>query len=128
MTTEKLTEQDRRVALWDAINEYVAACGGDSSKRVYGNTSRQRAVAAVERVSFGHPFECDADLRRLREENERLAKLNARATRLANRTDPPGDWACAECQPSSEILIAGFRCDVHALRSEDATSTKEHHQ
>jgi len=37
------------VALWDAINDYATACHGDPSKHVYGNTARQRAVAAVER-------------------------------------------------------------------------------
>lgn len=41
---------EQRVRLWDAINEYVKSCGGDPSKRVYGNTTRQRAVAGVERV------------------------------------------------------------------------------
>lgn len=39
-----------RVALWDAINHYVEACGGDPSKRLYGNTQRQLAVAEVERI------------------------------------------------------------------------------
>ena len=38
-----------KVALWDAINAYVQACGADPSKHVYGNTTRQRAVAEVER-------------------------------------------------------------------------------
>ena len=37
-----------RVALWDAINEYVVACGGDPSKHVYGNTRRMDAVCRVE--------------------------------------------------------------------------------
>lgn len=39
-----------RIALWDAIDAYVRACGGDPSKHVYGNTPRQEAVARVERV------------------------------------------------------------------------------
>jgi len=41
-------EMEDRVKLWDAINEYVIACGGDPSSRVYGNTSRMNAVAKVE--------------------------------------------------------------------------------
>lgn len=48
-------EMKRRVALWDTINEYVRTCGGDPSKRVYGNTARQTAVAAIERIVFEHP-------------------------------------------------------------------------
>ena len=43
--------------MWDAINRYVVACGGDPSKHVYGNTPRMRAVvdvnSAVIRASNG---------------------------------------------------------------------------
>lgn len=39
--------EDWQVPLWDAINRYVVACGGDPSKRVYGNTSRQAAVGEI---------------------------------------------------------------------------------
>lgn len=39
-----------RVRLWDAINNYATTCGGDPSAHVYGNTSRQKAVAEVERA------------------------------------------------------------------------------
>lgn len=42
-----------QVPLWDAINDYATACGGDPSSYVYGNTTRQRAVAAVNRVVDG---------------------------------------------------------------------------
>lgn len=38
------------VPLWDAINEYAEACGGDPSRGVYGNVRRQNAVAGVDRV------------------------------------------------------------------------------
>jgi hypothetical protein len=41
-----------RGTLWDLINAYVVSCGGDPSKHVYGNTTRQRAVAAIERLVF----------------------------------------------------------------------------
>lgn len=41
---------DDRMKLWDAINHYVTECGGDPSKRVYGNTPRQKAVAEVEQI------------------------------------------------------------------------------
>lgn len=46
------SEMERRVSLWDAINRYAAACGGDPSRRVQGNTARQTAVAEVERIVF----------------------------------------------------------------------------
>jgi len=44
MTTEQLER------LWDAINRYAVACGGDPSKHVHGNTARQAAVTDVSRV------------------------------------------------------------------------------
>lgn len=39
---------EERVKLWDAVNEYVIACGGDPGKHVYGNTPRAAAVVGVE--------------------------------------------------------------------------------
>jgi len=51
---------DDRVKLWDAINRYVIACGGDPSKHVYGNTTRQRAVAEVEQVVRDVELKADA--------------------------------------------------------------------
>ena len=41
---------EERARLWDKVNRYVVACGGDPSKHVYGNTARQSAVAGVERA------------------------------------------------------------------------------
>lgn len=41
---------DQRVRLWDAINRYVVACGGDPSQHVYGNVLRMDSVADVEKV------------------------------------------------------------------------------
>lgn len=41
---------DQKRALWDAINKYVVACGGDPGKRVYGNVTRMEAVVEVERA------------------------------------------------------------------------------
>jgi anti-sigma factor RsiW len=45
----------RRVALWDAINEYAAACGGDPGNATISGR-RMDAVVAVERVmrSYTH--------------------------------------------------------------------------
>lgn len=42
-----------RIALWNAINEYVKSCSGDPSKRVYGNAHRMNAVAEIERILRG---------------------------------------------------------------------------
>lgn len=36
-----------QVKLWDAINDYVVACGGDPGSHVYGNIPRMNAVAEV---------------------------------------------------------------------------------
>ena len=41
---------EQRVRLWDEINRYVQTCGGDPSKRVYGNTRRMTAVAEIEKI------------------------------------------------------------------------------
>jgi hypothetical protein len=38
------------VDLWDAINRYAIAVGGDPSAHVYGNVARMQAVADVNRV------------------------------------------------------------------------------
>jgi hypothetical protein len=38
---------DARAAIWDAINEYAAACGGDTSDATI-SPHRMNAVAAVE--------------------------------------------------------------------------------
>ena len=51
---------DDRVKLWDAINAYVVACGGDPSRHVYGNTPRMDAVAEVERAVDGSDPRRDA--------------------------------------------------------------------
>lgn len=39
----------RRVAVWDAINEYAAACGGDTGRATIGGR-RMDAVVGVERA------------------------------------------------------------------------------
>lgn len=60
---------DQRVALWDAINEYVETCGGNPSRHVYGNTPRQRAVAKVEAVFRPTPPASEATAARPEEQN-----------------------------------------------------------
>lgn len=45
-------ETQRKVALWEAINSYTIACGGDPAQHAHGNTPRQTAVAEVERIVF----------------------------------------------------------------------------
>lgn len=36
--------------LWDAISKFTMACGGDTSRYVYGNTPRMNAVGEVNAV------------------------------------------------------------------------------
>jgi len=33
---------------------------------------------------------------------------------LKKHGTPPGDWACKECRPNSDMLKAGFLCSYHA--------------
>ena len=47
---DRTPKNDR--ALWDAINEYVQACGGDTSNATVSN-KRMGAVVKVNRVVFG---------------------------------------------------------------------------
>lgn len=43
-----MNDEPKNLELWDAINAYAIACGGDPSQNVYGNTARQDAVNAIE--------------------------------------------------------------------------------
>jgi len=43
---------EHRALLWDAINQYVEACGGEPHRHVYGNTRRQRCVVAIEKLVY----------------------------------------------------------------------------
>jgi hypothetical protein len=38
--------------LWDAINKYVRACGGDPSRNVYVKTIRQQVIIEIENLVF----------------------------------------------------------------------------
>lgn len=49
---ERLGYEEHRAQLWDAIHEYVVACGGTPGERTYGNTRRQIAVAEVEALVY----------------------------------------------------------------------------
>lgn len=40
-------QADWTVELWNAVNDYATACGGDPSQHVYGNAPRMAAVAKV---------------------------------------------------------------------------------
>lgn len=75
--------------LWDAINRYATSCGGDPSDRVYGNTSRQQAVASVNDAV--RDFVCLPD------------------------TTTPHKRPCGEChlRPGERCDICGaLRCDT----------------
>ena len=93
-----------RVELWDAINDYVKACGGDPGKHVYGNLTRMDAVAAVERAVVARFTEIMA----LRDEVNRLRHvfrdLSERATVLLHG--------------SLQDLEAGLRMMQSVLRPE----------
>lgn len=38
------------VDLFEAVNNYASACGGDPSRFVYGNTHRQKAVSKINQT------------------------------------------------------------------------------
>ena len=63
----KLTDSfSTQELLWNAINAYAQACGGDPSNAVYGNTPRQNAVAAVYECLNRLASETQAETERLR--------------------------------------------------------------
>jgi hypothetical protein len=41
-------EREQQERLWEAINAYVLSCGGRPNAGVYGATTRQKSVEAVE--------------------------------------------------------------------------------
>jgi hypothetical protein len=79
-------------ALWDAINAYATACGGDPSEHVYGNVPRMNAVVAVNaavRAEVEHwkrgVANRDASLKLVEEARDRYAG-EATSTRTALST------------------------------------------
>jgi hypothetical protein len=57
---------------------------------------------------------CEAandELERLCRERDETREILRRLFKLGQ---PPGDWACAECRPGSEVLRVGFKCAYHA--------------
>lgn len=44
-----MTRLEQRVSVWDAINKYTEACGGDAGRKT-GNVQRMDAVVEVEKA------------------------------------------------------------------------------
>lgn len=71
---------NQRARLWDEINRYVATCGGDASKHVYGNTPRQVAVSQIEAIIREVEAAWANDMRKVAE--ARMADLDDQAERI----------------------------------------------
>lgn len=85
----------------------------DENERLTRERDEARKLAADAAHQLANERQVVADLR----------TLMARAVRLAKRFDLSqvnSNWACAQCRPYSDMLKAGFVCDVHALRALDA--------
>ena len=54
-----------------------------------------------------------ADLVATRAERDEALSIIARLLTNYGGMTAPGDWACVECHPDSEILKEGFRCAYH---------------
>jgi hypothetical protein len=99
LTFAEQAPKDPNIALWDAINRYTQACGGDPNTRVYGNIERQRAVVDVHRavdVARGAPPAGSVGgIDTLRKLFINLLEIDARARRLCedasidHTTTPP---------------------------------------
>jgi len=51
-----------KIELWEAIHEYVVACGGDPTKHIYGNTNAMDAVIKIENICFNQDDDDMGDL------------------------------------------------------------------
>lgn len=86
---------DPHIELWDAINDYAEACGGDTSDNIL-SSRRMRAVTRVEQA-----------VRSLRTENAVMAmdKLDIGAVHIARRHD---GWT-AYMEPASVLKTMTFK-------------------
>lgn len=53
----------------------------------------------------------------------KVAQLEAENQRFARyflQREAPGDWACKECRPTSDMLIEGFQCVFHLAQTRQA--------
>lgn len=74
--------------LWDAINRYAVACGGDPGSHVYGNTARMQAVADVGKIVDRSAYAVAQELAQLWRD-QRTASFDL-LDRLAAHFDPGG--------------------------------------
>jgi hypothetical protein len=98
----------RRVALWEAINAYVRACGGDPSARTVG-VARMNAVIAVERAAMAEEDDIRGALAKAEALLAALAEAMPRCEQLANgtRCRELATWA-PDVMPDS-----GVCCETH---------------
>lgn len=89
-----------RVALWEEINRYVAICGGDPSKSIYGNTPRMEAVCRIENVISNRGVVTDEIGRWIRTDASDplrgAIEADRRQSQLIARASAPRAW-CGTC-------------------------------
>jgi hypothetical protein len=90
-----------KVALWDAINQYVVSCGGDPSTHVYGNTTRMRAVVTVESIVGGIASAAEY------EEREACAQAADEEIEFCDRV---------LTLPADKLRLHGFQCRKSAAK------------
>lgn len=111
---------DSRMGLWDAINDYTAACGGDtSSKTVSG-----RRMDAVSRIEFharrhaspgvsAHNRKLEMDLADLRAERDELLAALELATETLAALNPCDSLCREDCNAKkARALIARVRSRI----------------
>jgi len=90
----------QRVALWDAVNRYMVACGGSESSTT---VERQMAVVGVERAVAAIVTEWSNALRRVIDAEEECAEFEPSALEVAANPDvgrdcDGNDWyRCRDC-------------------------------
>lgn len=101
ITNDAAKGNDGHSIVLDANGMWVADCG------IAPADARHIAAASPSVV-----LELIARLRAAEQAADVAEKLSPRLEPFGN-----GDWACAECRPESDILVAGFQCHIHALRT-----------
>jgi regulator of replication initiation timing len=103
--------------LVERLKERAEAAEADVARLLAENEALRGELGTLKATllkGHGGYVGCEAandELERLCRERDETREILRRLFKLGQ---PPGDWACAECRPGSEVLRVGFKCAYHA--------------